>query len=271
MTTTHRAHESGHVPRAGIDSPYYERLSIEFPGGGETPAVRVPHGADTGRLLRALGLTPGTPALFVSGGAGRMDEAQTQRTRPAIVDGLGRFAHDYGVTIIDGGTSSGVMKLLGEAASRGTLRFNLVGVVPVGAVCFPGFDNPNGVLLDSGHTHFVLADGEKFGDESGLIARVALALAEGSGRRAFGVVVNGGDITRQETYDRALRADTDVPLLVLDGGGRFGDELAAAAQGAPSADPRIAVILDRVAVHIASLDRGPAAIYAELERLLTAK
>lgn len=271
MNTAYHTGEPHSVPPAAADSPYYQRLRIAFSDDRVAWAVRAPRVPDIPRLLEALGLTPGTPALFVTGGAGNMDEAQMERTRPAVLEGLARFAADYGVSIVDGGTASGVMKLLGEAmsVSEDGPRFNLIGVVPIGAVCFPGYDNPDGVALDAGHTHFILADGEKFGDESDLIARVALVLAEGSQRRPFGVVINGGDIARQETYDRVLRQETAVPLLAFDGSGRFGDELAAAAQGAPTDDPRIAAIVQRAPVYVAPLERGPTVIYAELERLLT--
>src|SRR5690606_39571344 len=138
------------------------------------------------RLLEALGLTPGTPALFVTGGAGNMDEAQMERTRPAVLEGLARFATDYGVSIVDGGTASGVMKLLGEAmsVSEDGPRFNLIGVAPIGAVCFPGYDNPDGVALVAGRTQLILAAGEKFGDQSDPIARVQAVQPEASQARA---------------------------------------------------------------------------------------
>src|SRR5690606_32243745 len=114
----------------------------------------------------------------------------------------------------------------------------------------------DGVALDPDHTHFVLTDGEKFGDESDVIVRLATTLAAGREAGAFGVVINGGGITTQETYDRALSPETAVPLLVFDGSGRFGDTLAAAARGVHTDDARITTILQNVDVRVVPLDFG---------------
>lgn len=256
-------------PAGGHDAPYYTPFQLDFGDDRVATVVRTPYHADVERVMAALGLRPGRPALFISGGAGWMDDKQIEFTREAVLDGLAPFAADYGVTVVDGGTQAGVMQLMGEAHHTHGYHFPLVGVAPIGAVCFPGFDNPDGVTLDPDHTHFVLTDGEKFGDESDLIVRLANALTSGREASTFGVIINGGGITTQETYDRALAPDTAVPLLVFDGSGRFGDTLAAAARGVHSDDPRIAAILANVDVRVVPLDFGPSRVYAELERLLS--
>jgi len=256
-------------PAAHVEPAYYTPFQLDF-GDGRTPTVvRAPYHPDVGYLLSALDLHPGSPALFISGGAGFMDEKQKEYTREAVLDGLAKFAADYGVTVIDGGTQAGVMQLMGEAHRAQHYSFPLIGVAPVGAIRFSGYDNPDGVPLDPDHTHFVLVDGEKFGDESDLIVRLASALNAGREARAFGVVINGGGITTQETYDRALSPETALPLLVFDGSGRFGDMLAAAARGVHQEDARIHTILENVDVRVVPLDFGPDRVYAELERLLS--
>lgn len=257
------------TPTGSPDPEYYTPFQLDFGDGRTSTAVRVPYHADVERVLSALGLRPGKPALFVSGGAGFMDAQQVEWTREAVLDGLAQFAADYGVTLIDGGTQAGVMQLLGEARAQHGSRFTLIGVAPLGAVRFPGFENPDGVPLDPDHTHFVLTDGSKFGDESDMIVRLALALSAGGDASAFGVVINGGGITTQETYDRALSPETALPLLVFQGSGRFSDTLAAAAQGAPNDDARITAILDNVDVRVVPLDFGPTRVYDELVRLLS--
>lgn len=257
-------------PRTGRPLPgYYIPFKIDFGDGRVASAVRVPYNTNMSYLLNALHMQARTPVLFVSGGAGFMTEQQMGWTRDAVLDGLAQFAADYGVTVVDGGTQAGVMQLLGEAQQQNGHTFPLIGVVPLGAVQFPGYDNPDGVPLDPNHTHFVLAEGTKFGDESNLIVRLTLALNDGRLNPPFGVVVNGGGIATQETYDRALVPETALPLLVFDGSGRFSDVLAAAAQGAQSDDPRISTILSNVDVRVVPLDFGPSRVYAELERLLS--
>lgn len=256
-------------PAAHREPDYYTPFQLDFGDTRRPTVVRVPYHADMAYVLQALAMQPGDPALFISGGAGLMDAKQKEYTREAVLYGLAKFAADYGVTVIDGGTQAGVMELMGEAHRMQHYRFPLIGVAPVGAVRFPGYDNPDGVPLDPDHTHFVLVDGEKFGDESDLIVRLANALTAGRDTRAFGVVVNGGGITTQETYDRALVPETALPLLVFDGSGRFGDLLAAAARGVHQDDARIHTILDKVDVRVVPLDFGPDRVYAELVRLLS--
>jgi hypothetical protein len=248
---------------------YYIPFKINFGDGRVASAVRVPYNTNMSFLLNALHMQARTPVLFVSGGAGLMTDQQMGWTRDAVLDGLAQFAADYGVTVVDGGTQAGVMQLLGEAQRQGGHKFPLIGVAPLGAVQFPGYDNPDGVPLDPDHSHFVLAEGTKFGDESNLIVRLALALNSGRATPPFGVVINGGGVTTQETYDRSLSPETALPLLVFDGSGRFSDTLAAAAQGVHNDDPRISTILKNVDVRVVPLDFGPSRVYAELQRLLS--
>src|SRR5690606_31336940 len=166
-------------PGANADPPYYTPFRLDFGEDRSATVVRAPYQADVKRLLAALDLRPGNPALFITGGAGFMDEKQTEHTREAVMDGLAKFAADYGVSVVDGGTQAGVMQLMGESRYAQQAAFPLIGVAPIGAVSFPGYENPDGVALDPNHTHFVLCEGEKFGDESDLIARLAIALNAG--------------------------------------------------------------------------------------------
>lgn len=248
---------------------YYVPFTIDFGDERSATALRVPRHADAERVIAAFGLSTGQPALFISGGAGLMEPRQMEDTREAVLHGLARFANDYRVTVVDGGTQAGVMALMGEAHREHAHGFTLIGVAPYGAVALPGTDAGERVPLEPNHTHFVLCDGEQFGDESDLIAALVLALSHGREPRPFGVVINGGGVTTQETYDRALQPETALPLLVFSGSGRFSDALAAAAHGAHSDDARISTILSKVEVHVVALELGPERVYAELERLLS--
>ena len=97
------------------------------------------------------------------------------------------------------------------------------------------------------------------------IARAAAALIV----PGESIIINGGEISRQETYDRTLEADRAFPLLVLDGSGRFADELAAAVTGVAADDARVTDIVRRGEVRIVPMDAGPDHLFAQLALFLT--
>ena len=114
-----------------------------------------------------------------SGGLEGWKDADLDRLGPLFESGLLPVITRLGAVAIDGGTWSGVMRLLGEARSDAGAGFPLVGVAAVGTVTLPGGQPPqdDAAPLDPDHSHFVLVPGDDWGAESSWIARVATALA----------------------------------------------------------------------------------------------
>jgi SLOG in TRPM, prokaryote len=167
--------------------------------------------------LHSLGLGFGVPVVVVVGGAEGVSAADAATIRTAFADAVLPAAASAGATIVDGGTSSGVMRLLGEEHGASGVRTPLVGVV----VERLARDDPS--LLDPGHTHFVLVPGEDWGDESAWLAAVARTLAGDAA--TVTLLANGGDIALR---DVARSVEDARPVIVLAGSGRTADELAAA-------------------------------------------
>lgn len=231
-------------------APALSRFEIQFPNHHTAQAVRAPRDADAAAAARVLGLPKSRPALVIMGGAGKMDSESMKTTRSSIEDGLSRFAQDHQVAIIDGGTTSGVMGLLGFARQRKKYDFPLVGVAPEPRVEYPGHHPPTRQAeLDPNHSHFVLVDGDDFGAESDLLASLGWTLAGEGQQPVLGVVINGGAIVKQEAHARAT-GTPHFPLLVLEGSGRFADELAAAKLAGGSDDPVLNDILQKGEVHV---------------------
>jgi hypothetical protein len=253
---------------AGL-APYYQPFSITFERGKTALAVRTPPNGDVQKIIAALRVTTSRPAVFISGGAGLMQGEEMLRTRPIIEDGLVRLAEEHNVAVIDGGTDSGVMKLIGDARRARGYHFPLIGIAPIGVVNYPGYDSrhPDAAQFNSGHSHFVLVEGSEFGAESLMIAELTKAIA--GNHKALGIIINGGEITRKETYDRAVAPDLDFPLIVLEGSGRFADEVAQAKLGSDTQDIRIPEILKRSDVRVASIRDGAEKFYAQLTQYLT--
>jgi hypothetical protein len=129
----------------------------------------------------------------------------------------------FDAVVVDGGTDSGVMRVVGRARAEGGDGFPLVGVVARGTV---GDDLG---ALEPFHTHVLLVPGSEWGDESPWLVDAASVLAEGA--PTVTLVVNGGEIT----YDDIRRSlDAGRPVVVLAGTGRAADAVAAASAGLAS-------------------------------------
>ena len=153
-------------------------LRFDFPGGASAQAVDVGDVGELASALTRLGLSPPRPTVVVVGGAGGLDRAGIERLRPVIETGIVPVLERFGAAAIDGGTLSGVMRMLGEARWALGAAFPLVGVVAAGTVELPGRPAPPGAdaVLEPHHSHFVIVPGDHWGAESPWIARTATVL-----------------------------------------------------------------------------------------------
>jgi hypothetical protein len=184
---------------------------------------------DVARAVSALGLGGPRPVLTVVGGAAGLDEELHERLVTLFGQVIGPAVARHGGVAVDGGTASGVMRLLGRARAGGP-DFPLIGVAAGGTVAFPG-NRPtihDFQPLDPHHTHFVVVPGDAWGTESPYIPLVATAVA--AGRPRLTLLINGGDIA---LADSLLAISHGIPLLVLSGTGRLADKIAAVVAGHP--------------------------------------
>jgi hypothetical protein len=187
--------------------------------------------------LDALGLETRRPVLVVVGGASGLSEELVLECA-ACADELVAAAVATGAAIVDGGTDSGVMRLLGRAHARAGAGVPLVGVIVRALAALPG--EPAGddaAPPEPNHTHLLLVPGSSWGDEAPWIALVASTIAEA--HPSVTVLLNGGEIA---WTDAAESVADGRPVLALAGSGRTADELAAAASGGP-ADERAAALV----------------------------
>lgn len=163
----------------------------------------------------------GHPVLVVIGSAGEITQLETEQLGALIREVVVPIAHEYGVTIVDGGTDAGVMRLLGEAHAelRGS-RCKLVGVAPLGKI--KPSNAPDAVDAERHHGWLVLAPGSEWSSELTLLSDLSERLAGDS--RPIALVLGGGKGTRRE-FELAVRRRW--PILLVNGTGRLADELAA--------------------------------------------
>lgn len=248
-----------------VPTVHYTPFTIKFESGHQARALRTPKDGDVERIITGLGLRR-SPVLFIIGGAANMEDEASSQIRAVIDKGLARFAHEHRITIVDGGTATGVMQVIGNARRQSGYTFPLIGVAPFNKVAFPGHPaRERTTLLDNHHSHFVLTDGDHFGDESDMIARLVTAISQKPRFKALGLIVNGGEVARQEASQRAS-GQWRFPLLVFGGSGRLADEVAEAKRTGqvPVVDERttqelkeITILAKAETVHLFRISDGP--------------
>jgi hypothetical protein len=190
-------------------------------------AIRVHRSTELSIALHDLGLHYPHPTLVLVGGAGELRDVELARLRPLFVEVLAPLFEVLGAFVVDGGTDAGVMRLMGEARGETGATFSLIGVPAAGLVTLPGATTPRAEAapLEPHHTHFVLVPGSKWGDDSPWLSRVASTL--GSGKPSLTLLINGGEITREDV-SQSVKAGR--PVVVVGGTGRLADEIAIAAE-----------------------------------------
>lgn len=246
--------------------PEYQPFTIQFDDGQDARAITVPPRPQCDKIVKLLGLKVPGPVIFISGGAADMSEDDIAATTQVIEAGLATFAEARHITIIDGGTNAGVMRMMGQARQKYHLSFPLIGVAPRLKVEYPLFPNQRSeARLEAGHSHFVLIDYGGWGHESQAIVDLTRTISGGT-YPMLGILINGGKIAEQDIYLATTKGENRIPILVLDGSGRKADELSTAMKTGTTSSKVIRAIVEGGAIDLVSLHGGAAAMLAKLER-----
>ncbi|MBN1991572.1 MAG: DUF4231 domain-containing protein [Anaerolineae bacterium] len=237
---------------------------ILFPDNRRARLVSPPAKTQPADIVQALNLAPPQAVIVLSGGAGNLEDSLKPRLFQFFSRGIARVAVEKKALIIDGGTQSGVMEMMGRGVADREWQTPLLGVAPAGRVTYPGFDK-EGTPLEANHSHFVLVDTDEWGGETKTMFDVAAALAQDG--PVVTVLVNGGSIAKQEILRSAREG---WPVVVLAGSGRLADELAALWQERPDFIPD-AVLAEIIAdgnLHLLPVESTVAAFERLLGRLI---
>jgi hypothetical protein len=238
-------------------------LRYEFADGLVAHAMEIDDPVALPAAVSALGLDPPRPTVTVVGGAGGIDETGLDSLRSILLSGIVPVLQQYSAAAVDGGTLSGVMRLMGEARAQAGASFPLVGVAAAGTVQPPGRPARPGVdtVLEPHHTHFIIVPGDEWGAESPWIAETTSVLA--GGRPSVTVLINGGDIAYADV-ERSVQARRRV--VVVAGSGRTADAIAGALAG-ESSDERADRLAATGLIDTVALDE-PAALAALLSDVI---
>ena len=199
--------------------------TITFANGNHAVVVTVPRDASANAILDALQIASPRAVILLFGGAAGLDDSRKTDLATLFADGVAPVAAELGALIIDGGTQSGVMAMMGEAVARHPGKCQLLGIAPKGKIARPEISGASaasdGAPLEPNHSYFVLVESNEWGGET----TTMLELARAFNAPIVAILVNGGAIAANEALQSVRN---EWQLLVIEGSGRFADELSAA-------------------------------------------
>lgn len=230
-----------------------KEISIVFPNQNRATAIFPTAQSKMEEVVAALALNPYSAAILVIGGADGLAEKAIPRLKQMFGRGIARAAVEAKAVIIDGGTQAGVMAMMGEGVESRGYKSQLVGVAPAALVSYPGGPT-EGTPLEPNHSHFVLAEGNTWGSETGTMFNLLKVLVADK-VPAVAILAGGGDNTLKEVLSVVRQ---NLPLIVVEGSGGLADQIAAAwAQRATqpdNPDPVMAEIIADGDIHLHRLD-----------------
>jgi len=168
--------------------------TIIFANGNRAVVVTAPIDASAKEILDDLEIASPRAVILLFGGAAGLDDSRKAHLSTLFADAVIPVAAELDALIIDGGTQSGVMAIMGEAVARHHGTCQLLGIVPKGKVAHPEIGGASAVLdgapLEPNHSHFVLVKSNDWGGET----TTMLELARAFKAQTVAILVNGGAI-----------------------------------------------------------------------------
>ncbi len=201
---------------------------LQFTNGLSAPAIYVRENIPIRYALEALELDTQRPAVVIIGGADGLSDERTGRLNSLFEKIIVPMCEELQVSVIDGGTDSGVMRLMGQARTKHKATFPLIGVVAKGTLQLEE-DSPRirskAAPPEPNHSHFMLVPGSDWSDESKWISAISSEI--GFTQPVITIVANGGEVTWR---DVAFSFTSGHPVIAIKGSGRAADSLAAAVE-----------------------------------------
>jgi hypothetical protein len=209
-----------------------KKNTITFANGNRAVVVTARREASATAILAVLGIASPHAVIMIFGSVAGLDDSRKAHLATLFADGITSVAAELGALIIDGGTQSGVMTMIGEAVAGFPRTLQLLGIAPKGKIAHPQIAGAasasDGAPLEANHSHFVLVESNEWGGETTKM----LELARAFNAPIVAILVNGGAIAADEALQSVRNG---WPLLVIEGSGRFADELSVAVLDGQSA------------------------------------
>ncbi len=95
-----------------------KKNTITFENGNRAVVITAPRDASAKAILDALEIASPRAVILLFGGAAGLDDSRKAHLETLFAEGVAPVAAELGALIIDGGTQSGVMAMMGEAVAR---------------------------------------------------------------------------------------------------------------------------------------------------------
>lgn len=153
--------------------------SVKFGQARIAKLLTVPAGTAAEQILACLNLPTPKAVLVLNGGASNLD-ADVSKRLISHFEALASFVVAHSITVVTGGTNSGVFRIFGEAlAKAGGATAPCLGVT---------IDVPE--RLEPNHTHFVLVRAKEWGMETATMYSLVAQLSRAV--KSIAVFAGGG-------------------------------------------------------------------------------
>src|SRR5437763_14961842 len=102
--------------------------TITFENGNRAVVVSAPRDESAKAILDALEIALPRAVILLFGGAAGLDDSRKAHLETLFAEGLAPVTAELGALIIDRGTQSGVMELVGQASARSPRTSQLLGI-----------------------------------------------------------------------------------------------------------------------------------------------
>ena len=239
-----------------------EKQTLPLSNGSEAFAVHVHANVEIDQVIHALQLPKPRALLVLNGGTAELDSALKARLQRHIVDAVARLAAEEHITLVTGATDAGIFKLLGEGLRVWGRTAPCIGVT-VDALVQRSDHRPGDTSLEPHHSHFVLVEGEAWGDETEVMYALIDTLAQDC--PSVAVYAGGGQIVLREMEANSAQGRR---MILLAGSGRSTDAVLQAWSGKHPDDSRIQTIARSGDILPFDINEEPAAFHALLFRSL---
>ena len=251
-----------------------KKETIVLPNGKNATAIFPSAKDNAENIIDALALKSYKVIILVLGGADNINTELVPKLIQLFGRGIAKAAIEAEAIIIDGGTQSGVMAMMGEGVARRDYKTQLIGVAPLTKISYPDKGSTNGTPLEPNHSHFVLVEGKEWGTETATIFNLIKVLSsqhqsevelnekntksasknDTSKIPVVAILAGGGMITKDEVLYTVRQ---NIPLIVIQGSGGFADEISSAWEKKETApdDPLMAEIIADAKLHFHQLDK----------------
>ncbi len=248
------------------------QTTITFRNGNRVRAIFVDKRTPAQQIVSRLQLPRPRALVILNGTTDKIEPRIRSCLASLLQDGLARIAAEEQLTLITGGTWSGIFALLGEGLAIWGRRGPCIGVTVGSRVTWPGRIKVRPPLrwlrskrtpLEAHHSHFVLVEGRRWGDETGVMYELAGELAKGC--PSLALFAGGGKVTLDEME---RNVDQGRKMVLLVGSGRVTDAIGEVLVRKEAKTDRIVRIAEHGDISLFDVREGEAALRQLIQDLL---